>query len=69
MEVKSLGGTVGKNPPAKKGNTRHMEFRSTRLKIPWKGNAQPTPVFFPNSMGRGAFKAAVLGGHKEVGYN
>ena len=57
---------MGKNPPAKKGDTRDMGSVPGFEKIPWKRKSQPTPVFFPGKFhGQRSLATYSLGGCKE----
>ena len=42
-----LGGAVVKNPPANASNVKRYGFNPWVVKIPWRREWQPTPVFMP----------------------
>ena len=61
------GGTVVKNPSANAGDTRDVSSITGQRRYPGIINGNPLQYFcLENSMDRGAWQAAVLGGCKEL---
>ena len=60
------GGSVGKNPPANRGDARDMGLISGLERSPGVGNVNPLQYScLENSMDRGAWRAAVYGVTRE----
>ena len=61
------GGTSDKNPTCPCRRYKRPGFNPWVRKIPWRSTWQLTPVFLPgNPMERGAWKATVHKGHKDL---
>ena len=57
---------MGKNPPAKKGDTRDTGSIPRFEKIPWKRKLQPMPAFIPGKLyGQRSLAGYSPWGHKE----